>query len=208
MKNKEMKKYGFIYLVFSFLLFLNWTYGQGLNAEQLKQHPLFTSFAQVDTLPAEEVLRLSFKRKLPADFNEKIMKYSNLQELHLKSMRLKAVPHAVWSLRNLTVLDISNNKLSVLSDSLGELQELERLIINRNDIPQLPKQIANLVHLQYIDMFSTLIIDFPEEISTLRNTLKTIDMRIIAMNDAQKLQLQSYLPDTKFLFSNSCNCKQ
>ena len=192
--------------IFSLFLCLQWGYGQTLDSVQLSKQPLFTSFAAVDTLLVEDILRLSFKRKLPADFNEKIVKYKYLQELHLKSMRLKEVPQAVWSLSNLTVLDLSNNKLNALSDQLGELLYLEHLIINRNDLSELPKQISRLTHLCYIDMFSTLIVDFPEEISLLQNSLKEIDMRVIRMNDAEKLHLQNYLPKTKFLFSNSCGC--
>jgi len=202
-----LKKYRIIYLIFSFFLLSEWSCGQVLDSVQLSKQPLLTSFAAADTLPAEKVFRLSFKRKLPADFNEKILKYTYLQELHLKSMRLKEIPQAVWSLRNLTVLDVSNNKLTVISDSLGELLNLERLIINQNNISKLPKQISQLTHLHYIDMFSTLISDFPAEISLLENSLKEIDMRIILMNDAEKSRLQNYLPKTKFLFSRSCNCK-
>ena len=178
-----------------------------LDSTRLSKYPVYTSFEMVDTLPMENILRLSFKRKLPANFNEKIVKYTHLQELHLKSMRLKEIPQSVWQLHNLTVLDVSNNKLVVLSERLGELLYLERLIINRNNISQLPKQVSQLTHLRYIDMFSTQIVNFPEEIRLLENSLKEIDMRIILMNDAEKSRLQNYLPKTKFLFSNSCNCK-
>jgi hypothetical protein len=87
------------------------------------------------------------------------------------------------------------------------LRYLERLIINRNDISALPKEISLLTHLYYIDMFSTLIADFPAEIRSLENSLKEIDMRVILMTDEEKSRLQSYLPKTKFLFSYSCNCK-
>ena len=201
------KRQRYICLVFSLLLLFKWGFGQTLDSARLSQYPLFTSFSSVDTLPAEEVLRLSFKRKLPADFNNKILKYTYLQELHLKNMRLKEIPQAVWTLSNLTVLDVSNNKLTEISEHLGDLRYLERLIINRNDISALPKEISLLTHLYYIDMFSTLIADFPAEISLLENSLKEIDMRIILMTDEEKLRLQSYLPKTKFLFSYSCNCK-
>ena len=209
MQLKELKLYPFLFfLLFCFCLFPQRGSGQVLDSVQLSEYPVYKSFAVADSLPIEEVLRLSFKRKLPADFNEKILKYKYLQELHLKSMRLKEVPQAVWSLSNLTVLDLSNNKLYALSERLGELIYLERLIINRNNIYELPKQIAQLTHLRYIDMFSTLIVDFPQEISALQNSLKEIDMRVIRMSDAEKSQLKSYLPNTKFWFSNSCNCNQ
>ena len=196
-----------IFLIFSLFLFPQWNYGQVLDSDQLSKNPVYKSFEAVEALPVEEVLRLSFKRKLPTDFNEKIVKYNYLQELRLKNMRLKEVPQAVWSLSNLTVLDLSNNKLRSLSEHLGELHHLERLIINRNDLYELPKQIAQLTQLRYIDLFSTLIVDFPSEISQLQHSLKEIDMRVIRMSDAEKLHLQAYLPDTKFWFSNSCGCK-
>jgi Leucine-rich repeat (LRR) protein len=202
-----LKKYRFICLVCSVFLFFQEGYGQALGVAPLNESPVFTSFAAADTLSAEEVLRLSFKRKLPADFNEKIVKYKYLQELHLKNMRLKNVPPAVWSLTHLTVLDLSNNKLNRISDSLGELVYLEHLIINRNNIYELPKQISQLTNLQYISLFSNLIVDFPQEINLLQHSLKEIDMRGIRLEDAEKSNLQNYLPKTKFLFSNYCNCK-
>jgi len=201
------KKTRLICLIFSFFLFLEWSYGQVVDSAQLSKYPVFNSFAAADTMPVENVLRLSLKRKLPTDFNEKILKYNHLQELHLKNMRLKEIPPSVWSLVNLTVLDVSNNKLNNLSDHLGELIYLERLIINRNNISALPKQITQLTHLRYIDMFSTLITDFPAEISALQDSLKEIDMRVVQLNDYQKERLQNYLPNTKFWFSYSCNCK-
>jgi len=201
-----MKKVSSIIVIASICL-LSAAYGQVLDSARLSKYPVLTSFAVADTLDTEEVLRLSFKRKLPADFNEKILKYKYLQELHLKNMRLKEIPQNVWNLKYLTVLDVSNNKLTAISDRLGELLYLERLIINRNDISALPKQISQLTNLYYIDMFSTLIVDFPAEISLLENTLKVIDMRIIRMNNEEKWNLQNYLPKTKFLFSHSCNCK-
>jgi len=199
-----LKKCSYIYLIFSLFITSEWVYGQ---TRDLSKEPLFTSFAAVDTLPIADVLRLSFKRKLPADFNEKIVKYKYLQELHLKNMRLKNIPSAVWSLSNLTVLDVSHNKLKSISDSLGELHYLERLIICQNDIYELPKQISKLTNLHYINMFNTFIVDFPQEIRLLENSLKEIDMRGIRLDDAEKQHLQNYLPKTKFLFSNYCNCK-
>ena len=197
----------FIFLIFSLLLFSQTVYGQSWHLVQQKEYPLFTSFSAVDTLPIEEVRRLSFKRRLPADFNEKILKYKYLQELHLKNMKLKNVPSSVWSLTNLVILDLSNNKLKSISDSLGELVNLEYLIINWNEFYELPKQISKLTNLQYISMFSTYVTDFPAEISVLQNSLKGVDMRGIRLEDEEKSNLQRYLPDTKFLFSNYCNCK-
>ena len=181
-------------------------YGQLLDSVQLQHQPLFTSFEQANTVPIDSVYRLSFKRKLPENF-AKIALYPNLQELHLKSMRLKKVPEIVWILKNLTVLDLSNNHLDSISPEIKNLIQLEELILNRNYLLTLPAEISFLSRLSYLDLWSNLIIEFPQEISQLENTLKTVDMRVINMHDDYKERLQEQLPNTKFLFSKTCNCK-
>jgi len=200
-----MKK---ILLVLSFIFacLLN-IYGQKLDSLQLENQTLFTSFEQTNTVSADSVYRLSFKHKLPDNFAQKIIKYPNLQELQLKNMKLKKVPEIVWQLENLTVLDLSNNRLDSLSSQIKNLVYLESLILNRNYILTLPTEISYLSRLSYLDLWSNLIIDFPEEISKLENSLKTVDMRVISMNEKHKEQLKKLLPNTRFLFSNSCNCK-
>jgi Leucine-rich repeat (LRR) protein len=190
-------------------LFLNLSnlYGQLLDSLSLQNQTLFISFEQANTVSIDSVYRLSFKRKLPDDFAQKIVQYPNLQELHLKNMRLKKVPNVVWQLENLTVLDLSNNHLDSLSPQIKNLIYLESLLLNRNYILSLPAEISYLSRLSYLDLWSNLIIEFPEDINKLENTLKTIDMRVINMADKYKEELQALLPNTKFLFSNSCNCK-
>jgi len=195
-----------IVLFFIFLCFSNF-YGQLLDSSQLQNQTLFISFEQANTVSADSVYRLSFKRNLPGDFAQKIIKYPNLQELQLKNMKLKKVPEIVWQLENLTVLDLSNNRLDSLSSQIKNLIYLENLILNRNYLLTLPAEISYLSRLSYLDLWSNLIIEFPEEITKLENTLKTVDMRVINMNDKRKEQLKTLLPNTKFLFSNSCNCK-
>ncbi len=195
-------------LLFSFCLCsVSFSYGQLQDSSQLQNQTLYTSFEQANLVPADSVYRFSFKRKLPDDFEEKIVRYPNLQELHLNSMRLKKVPDAVWSLDNLTVLDLSNNKLDSLSYKIKNLIHLERLIVNRNYLLSLPVEIAQLLQLSYLDLWSNLIIEFPTEINLLENSLKTVDMRVINIGDEYRELLQATLPKTKFLFSRSCNCK-
>jgi Leucine-rich repeat (LRR) protein len=197
----------FLLLVISIFICLLNIYGQRLDSLQLENKTLFTSFEQASTVSIDSVYRLSIKRKLPDDFAQKITQYPNLQELHLKNMRLKIVPDIVWQLENLTVLDISNNRLDSLSFQIKNLIYLESLILNRNSILTFPTEISYLSRLSYLDLWSNLIIEFPEEISELENSLKVIDMRVINMNDKRKEQLKILLPNTQFLFSNSCNCK-
>ncbi|MDR2406490.1 MAG: hypothetical protein LBE13_00030 [Bacteroidales bacterium] len=181
--------------------------GQLLETSELQQQTLFTSFEQAASVPADSVFRLSLKRKLPNDFEQKIIQYPALQELHLKGMRLKQMPEVIWSLTNLTILDLSNNRIDSLSIKIGNLIHLEQLILNRNYLLDLPVEIIHLSKLAYLDLWSNMIIEFPVEITALENSLKTVDMRVITINDEYREQLQSLLPKTKFIFSKSCNCK-
>jgi len=202
---KKFQKTAILWIVL--LLIPSHFCGQTLDSLQLQNQTLFTSFEAANTVSKDSVYRLSFKRKLPDDFAQKIVQYPNLQELHLKSMRLKTVPDIVWTLENLTVLDMSNNRLDSLPYQIKNLVYLESLTLNRNYILSLPADISHLSRLSYLDLWSNLIIEFPAEITQLENTLKTIDMRVINMRDEYKEQLRLLLPNTIFLFSNSCNCK-
>lgn len=183
------------------------SFGQYLDSAGLEEQPIFYSFEQADTVNPDVIYRLAFKRKLPENFQQKIVQYPNLQELHLNRMKLKEIPEILFSLESLTVLDLSNNKLESISPRIGNLHNLERLILNRNYILSLPAEISNLSELYYLDLWSNLIIEFPKEINALQHSLKTIDMRVINMNDEHKELLQLLLPNTKFFFSKSCNCK-
>ncbi len=196
----------FLFFVSCLVLLLS-SFGQLLDSAGLEEQTLFYSFEQADTVNPDLVYRLAFKGKLPDNFRQKIVQYPNLQELHLNRIKLKEIPEIVFLLENLTILDLSNNKLENISPRIGDLHNLERLILNRNYILSLPAEIGNLSELYYLDLWSNLIIEFPQEIKALQHSLKTIDMRVINMNDEHKELLQLLLPDTKFFFSKSCNCK-
>lgn len=179
---------------------------QLLDSVQLSNKPLYMSMDDADTAVAE-VYRLRIKRKLPADFAERVARYTHLQELHLVSMRLQEIPEVVYHITTLTHLDVSNNKIEHISPQIQYLVNLELLIINRNYLQGLPKEIQYLEHLTYLDMWSNMIMEFPQEISALESTLKVIDMRVINMSDARKAAMQALLPRTVFYFSPSCSCK-
>jgi Leucine-rich repeat (LRR) protein len=182
-------------------------FGQGGDSCDLKKSPLFTSFEQANTVPADSVFRLALKRNLPDNFEQKIKQYPHLQELHLNNMRLKQVPEVIWSLSKLTILDLSNNKIDSLSYRIGHLNQLKQLILNRNYLIALPLEITLLPQLYYLDLWSNLIIEFPSQIEALKNSLKIVDMRVINIDDQHRELMQLLLPQTKFLFSKSCNCK-
>jgi Leucine-rich repeat (LRR) protein len=194
-------------LLMFILLFNTVVWGQMLEISELQKQTLFTSFEQAGNVPVDSVYRLSFKRKLPNDFEQQIQQYPALQELHLKGMRLKHAPEVIWTLTNLTILDLSNNRIDSLSIKVGKLIHLEQLILNRNYLLDLPAEIVHLSKLSFLDLWSNMIIEFPVEITALENSLKIVDMRVITINDEYREQLQSLLPKTKFIFSKSCNCR-
>jgi Leucine-rich repeat (LRR) protein len=183
------------------------SFGQLLDDSELQNKTLFTSFEKANAVSADSVYRLSIKRKIPENFAQQILQYPHLQELHLTGMRLKEVPEVVWTLTHLTILDLSNNRLDSLSYKIGNLIHLQKLILNRNYLYALPVEIIHLSDLFFLDLWSNLIIEFPKEITVLGASLKTVDMRVISIGDEYKEQLQSLLPETKFLFSKYCNCK-
>ncbi|MDR1878696.1 MAG: leucine-rich repeat domain-containing protein [Bacteroidales bacterium] len=201
-------KFTTVKILFCFFCLFSFFSAHGqIDTNKLQEFPIFFSFEAAAAIPSDSVFRLSFKRKLPADFGQKIMRYPHLQELHLTGMRLKKVPDEIWSLTDLIILDLSNNRLDSLPHQVGNLIHLQQLILNRNYLASLPTAIARLSQLSYLDLWSNLIVEFPPEIQVLKSSLKTVDMRVINIHDVYREVLQATLPETKFLFSKSCNCK-
>ena len=193
-------------LFFICLFCLSNSFGQVIDSFNLQNQPMFTSFEKAKSVPTDSVYRFCFKRKLPDDFEKKIVMYPNLQQLQINGAKLKKVPNVVWTLENLRVLDLANNRLDSLPSQIKDLVNLEKLILNRNYLISLPVEISQLSKLSYLDLWSNLIINFPQEISVLENSLKTVDMRVINIDDNHRENLQQRLPKTKFLFSKSCGC--
>ena len=179
---------------------------QLLDSAALSSQVLYLSMEEAKKADPSQVYRLRLKRKLPADFESEIRKFSHLQELQLVGMHLKEVPPVVCELTSLTRLDLSNNKLEHLPADIKNLTNLEYLILNRNYLFGLPSEIQYLEHLVYLDLWSNLIVELPQEITALESTLKEVDLRVINMNDERKIAMQALLPRTRFYFSPSCNC--
>jgi Leucine-rich repeat (LRR) protein len=197
-----MKKIG-LYIVF-FVVTTGYT--QVLDSISLSQQKMYKSLAETNVVHPDSVFRLTIKEKKIKNLGETLLKYSNLQELHLSGIKLKTLPIEVCYLTNLTILDVSNNKIDSLPEEIGNLKNLTRLSVNRNYLIFLPSSIKELKKLTFLDLWNNYIIEFPSEISALQKTLQTVDMRVIYMSDLRQEELQKLLPKTTFLFSRSCGC--
>ena len=152
-----------------------------------------------------EVTRLKITSKSDTLGNY-LLRFPQIEALDLSRLRLKTLPAELFQLENLRELDISRNKINYLPPELGQLVQLRRLVINRNNIAYLPATIGQLRHLELIDAWSTYITELPLEIKALDTVLKTIDLRVIQMDEWKQEQMQQLLPHTEILFSPSCGC--
>ena len=135
-----------------------------------------------------------------------LQRFPNLRELDLSHLRLKTVPAEVFQLENLSELNLSRNRIRYMPPELGQLVQLRRLVINRNPIAYLPTTVGQLRHLEVIDAWNTLITELPLEIKALDTVLKTIDLRVVQLDDWQQERMRKLLPHTEILFSPSCGC--
>lgn len=135
-----------------------------------------------------------------------LQRFPNLRELDLSHLRLKAVPAEVFQLEKLRELNLSRNRINYMPPELGQLVQLRRLVINRNPIAYLPTTVGQLRQLEVIDAWNTLITELPLEIRALDTVLKTIDLRVVELDDWQQERMRKLLPHTEILFSPSCGC--
>lgn len=171
-----------------------------LNAQMPNERTLRRGKAVPDTVTCLKITRNS------DTLGVYLLRFPRLKQLDMSGLRLKTLPGELFKLGQLEVLDVSRNKLNYLPPELGHLNRLRRLIINRNGIAYLPKTISELKNLEYIDAWSTRIIELPLEISALDGRLKTVDLRVIRMEEEAQQRMQALLPHTELLFSPSCGC--
>ena len=112
----------------------------------------------------------------------------------------------MFQLEKLRELNLSRNRINYMPPELGQLVQLRRLVINRNPIAYLPTTVGQLRHLEVIDAWNTLITELPLEIRALDTVLKTIDLRVVELDDWQQERMRKLLPHTEILFSPSCGC--
>lgn len=197
-----MKK--ILLLIICFVSFAGYT--QLLDSAALAELKMYKSLKQANSVNPDSVIRLTIQFKDIDSLGKELSKFKNLQELHLKSMKLREIPYQIFELHNLVILEISKCQLIIVPNEIGKLTNLTHLILSQNYLIDLPPSFKYLTRLEYLDIWSNSIITFPDEIAALKETLRVVDMRVIYMNDLRKEDLQKLLPKTVFYFSQSCNC--
>jgi len=178
---------------------------QLLSTNQLEQQPVYTSLSEALKTP-EKVYRLDLSKQKLQSIPKELFSLYNLQELILAKNKIQQIPPEIGNLTNLQKLNVSKNRLTVFPATIGALTNLTELIANQNDIYILPPEIGNLINLEKLDLWSTAVDIFPEEISKLKNTLKTLDLRVVLINEDKQKAIAELLPNTNIYFSKSCNC--
>lgn len=196
-----MKHFG---LIFCILLYINNISAQLLSSEALNNEPVYTSLETAMAQPLH-VYRLKLKIRqdsIPAQ----VFEMKNLQELTLSKCRLAVVDERIGELTHLQKLNLGSNRLVRLPESLGKLSELQELIICRNMIEALPESIGKLTQLTYIDAWENPLYVFPESIRALQKTLRTIDLRQVALKNSELDKMELLLPYTDIKITSTCEC--
>ncbi len=181
-------------------------YAQLLDSVSLSELTMYKSLQKANKVSPDSVYRLTVFLKKEKNLGEALSKFTNLQELRIKSVKLKEIPPQVFELKQLVILEVSNCQLIEIPNQIAKLSNLTHLILSRNYLVNLPPAFKYLKKLEYLDIWSNSIVVFPDEMAELKETLRIVDMRVIYMNDLRKEDLQKLLPNTKFYFSQSCDC--
>jgi len=154
---------------------------------------------------ADSVFALDLSKKKLKFVPEEIKKLPNLQWLKLSKNNLKDIPSWMGDLVSLQYLDLSNNDLVELPTSIGKLENVYYLGLNQNLIENLPHEMGQMKNLQVLEMWDNELEAIPEEMKNLHN-LQVLELRGILFSSDEQTQIEMLLPDTKVLFSPSCNC--
>lgn len=127
---------------------------------------------------------------LPDIFDQPII-VDRLIYLNVSKNKLKALPHSIYTLVNLTELDLSNNQLSKLDESINNLKNLSTLILNNNFLKELPEQICFLSKLLNLLIENNNLTKLPENIGNLKN-LELLDL--FSLNSEHKNRIQTLPP--------------
>lgn len=193
-----------IFTLFLLLLWMMNAQCQLLSESELKKKPVFTSIEEAAKSP-EEVYRMKLKIKADS-LPDELFQFTHLQELVVTRCKLGMLNNRIGELTLLQRLDVSANHLVALPESLCRLKNLRELIINRNIIAALPEDIGNMESLEYIDAWSNPLYVLPEGISSLRYTLKELDLRQVELRDEELETMEKLLPNTKIQYTSTCDC--
>ena len=175
-----------------------------LDSLTLSQQKVFKDLSYALAHP-DSAFALDLSKKKLKEVPIDLKKLPNLQWLKLEKNNLKEIPAWIGDLSNLQYLDLSNNSLVELPSSIGKLENVYYLGLNKNLIENLPHEIGRMKSLQVLEMWDNELQAVPEEIKDLRN-LQVLELRGILFSDEEQSQIESLLPDTKVMFSPSCNC--
>jgi Leucine-rich repeat (LRR) protein len=193
------------FLILFILVTPLYLHAQLLDSLSLAKEPIYTNLTEALKNPAK-VYKLDLHKTKLKEIPKEVFTLTNLQELNLSKNKLTAIPKEIGKLKNLEVLNFSTNNIDTVPAEIGQLINIQKLILNQNVIDHLPTTIGNLTKMYFLDLWGNNIQEFPKEISKLKNTLKYIDMRVISIKDNLQEDMVTLLPNTKFLFSMSCNC--
>jgi len=177
---------------------------QTLDSAALSNAPTFYSLDEALKNPTQ-VYKFKMRRKGLEKFPDEVFQFENLQVLDLSKNKISEIPENIKNLKNLQELRLSKNKIQVIPNELCELIFLKKLFLERNKITAIPSQIGNLKKLEIIDLWSNDVVIFPKELSELKN-LKTLDLQDNLVNEEERKKLKLLLPDTKIIYTKSCNC--
>lgn len=193
-------------VLIQFVVFIKIGFCQLLTASELDSVKKYSSLPAAKKADSLQVYKLDLRGSKLKELSEEIARYRNLQFLDVSKNNFKKFPEVICKLENLQILIISRNKFDTLPDCICNLKNLWKLDLNNTQVYELPKNIDNLKNLYFLDLWGTNIADFPDNIQYLKESLKLIDLRVIAINEREQARLKSMLPHTQIYFSKSCNC--
>lgn len=196
-----------ILLQFSLFIFNFNTVAQPLSPEELATKKIYTSLSDAIRNPAD-VYRLTLTGKPKCDsLPDELFTLVNLQELTVKRCKLLVLNRQISQLQNLQYLNLDWNRLVSLPEAICDLKELKKLVISRNYLLALPENMGRLTKLEIIDAWETQIYVLPKSIAKLSETLKTLDLRQVAIKAEEYEEMEKLLPKTKIHYTSFCECK-
>lgn len=175
--------------------------------DSLDNGKTYTSLQEALMEP-EKVYRLKLTKLANRDsLPEELFNLTELRELTVKGCRLCVLNQNICKLSKLEILNLDRNKLLRLPESIGKLTNLKFLCISRNILETLPNSISNLNQLVCIDAWDNPLYILPESIISLKNSLKTLDLRQIPLTKSEYNAMQELLPNTEILFTDICECE-
>ena len=108
-------------------------------------------------------------RKALTEYPRALNYMRNLEELHLKSNKIKVIPNSIKYLTNLKKLTLFNNKLTEVSPEIKSLKNLTELDLSCNLLVSLPKEIGELEQLEKLNLCDNKMVVLPAFLGNLKS---------------------------------------